>query len=58
MRAVYARNHEEALATSPQIVSFFKTFVEIEGYFTLFDLNLSERKFIRQRILKGFSKCS
>ena len=54
MRAEYARNHEETLGTSPQIVSFFKTFVETEGDFRLFDLNLSECKYIRQRILKGF----
>jgi hypothetical protein len=31
MRAEYAINHEETLATSLQIVSFFKTFEEIEG---------------------------
>ena len=37
MRADYARNHEETLGTSLQIVSFFKTYEEIEGDFRLFD---------------------
>jgi len=54
MHADYARNHEETLGTSAQIVSFLKIFVEIEGDFKLLNLNLSEYKFIRQRILKGF----
>ena len=39
MHADYARNHEETLATSPQIVSFSKKFAEIEGDFRLFDSN-------------------
>jgi hypothetical protein len=30
MRADYARNYEETLATSLQIVSFFKTFEELK----------------------------
>jgi hypothetical protein len=33
MHADYARNHEETLAMSPQIISFFKKFAEIEGDF-------------------------
>jgi hypothetical protein len=37
MRADYKRDHEETIATSLQIVSFFKTFEEIEGDFRLFD---------------------
>jgi len=36
MRADYARIHEETLTTSLQIVSFFKTFEEIECDFRLF----------------------
>ena len=43
MRVEYIRNHEENLATSPQIVSFFKKIAEIEGDFRLFDSNLGGR---------------
>jgi hypothetical protein len=42
MRADYARNHEETLATISRVVSFFKEFEEIEGDFRFFVSNPGE----------------
>jgi hypothetical protein len=39
MRADYGRNHEEALVTGSEIVSFFKAFEEFESDFRMFDSN-------------------
>jgi hypothetical protein len=42
MRADYGRNHEGALLTDPEIVSFFKAFAEFESDFRMFDSNPQE----------------